>query len=108
MLLSREVPVFRRGRLDVSLRPPALWWSGQIRNGFRPATIKLLASIMAEPVAEVDDLLEAMGWDTLNTLRTKIGETRSLLACSGLPVKIVSVPKDSGRGVTGFRLEVLE
>lgn len=108
MLLTREVPVFRRGKLDVSLRPPALWWGGQIRHGFRPATIKLIASIMAEPVVEVDDLLDVMGWDTLNTLRTKIGETRSLLACAGLPVHIVSVTKDSGRGVAGFRIDVME
>ncbi len=92
----------------MSLRPPALWWSGQIRSGFRPATIKLLAAIMAEPVAEVDELLDVMGWDTLNTLRTKIGETRSLLACAGLPVRIVSVARQSGRGVTGFRLDVTE
>ncbi len=92
----------------MSLRPPALWWSGQIRAGFRPATIKLLGAIMAEPVVEVDDLLDVMGWDTLNTLRTKIGETRSLLSCAGLPIQIVSVAKHSGRGITGFRLEVAE
>jgi hypothetical protein len=100
--------VFRRGKLDVSIRPPALWWGGQLRPGFRPATIKLLAAIMADPVAEVDDLLDAMGWDTLNTLRTKVGETRSLLACAALPVRIVSVGRDVGRGVAGFRLEVME
>ncbi|MBO9581675.1 MAG: hypothetical protein J7498_12345 [Sphingobium sp.] len=63
---------------------------------------------MAEPVVETDDLLDAMGWDTLNTLRTKIGETRSLLACAGLPVHIVSVSKDGGRGIAGFRIDVLE
>lgn len=108
MLLTREVPIFRRGKLDISLSPPALWWGGKMRNGFRPATIKLLAGIMSEPMVEVDDLLDIMGWDTLNTLRTKIGETRSLLACAGLPVQIVSVTKDCGRGVTGFRLDVSE
>lgn len=108
MLLTREVPVFRRGKLDVSLRPPALWWGGQMRPGFRPATIKLIAAIMAEPTAEVDDLLDIMGWDTLNTLRTKVGETRSLLACAGLPIHIVSVTRDGGRGVSGFRIDVME
>jgi len=108
VLLTREVPVFRRGKLDVSLRPPALWWGGQIRHGFRPATIKLIAAIMSEPTVEIDDLLDIMGWDTLNTLRTKIGETRSLLACANLPINIVSVTKHCGRGVSGFRLDVME
>lgn len=71
-------------------------------------TIKLLASIMAEPVVEVDDLIDAMGWDTLNTLRTKVTDTRSLLTCLGLPVRIVTVTGRGPRDVIGFRLEVTE
>lgn len=103
--MMREIPVMRRGRLDVSLRPPALWWNNVIRD-LRPAVIKLIGAIMSEPVVDVDDLLDIMGWDTVNTLRTKVGDARALLAAADLPVQIVSIVGDDGRSVTGFRIEV--
>lgn len=109
-MLTREIPVMRRGKLDVSLRPPGVWWDGHLQPGVRPATVKLLAALMSEPVVDIDDLIDAMGWDTLNTLRTKITDMRNLLGVLELPIYIVSTRKEGTkrRAVGGFRLEVME